>query len=161
MKQKFLKMASAFFILFLTVSFANAQVITTCTDPEGFAFYHDAGVVGKKDSGWKKDKITDGRLTLKRTAENQYDIQIYDANKRTFSLREDGGEVIFMRAGQNDATFLHFYPGKAIEIYTFWQDSTGQFKYDLVQSKGGASTLVHKSAVLIGSCSKINFELLR
>ncbi len=149
-----------FFIL-LKTSICDAQVITTCSDPEGFAYYHDSGIVGKKDAGWKKDKITDGRFTLKKLPDSKFDIQIFDANKRSFSLKDDGGEVIFMRAGDNDATFLYFYPGKAIEIYTFWQDSTGQFKYDLVQSKGGESTPVHKSSVLVGSCSKINFDLLR
>ncbi len=152
---------NAFFTLLIISPLANSQVITTCFDPEGFAYYHDAGIVGKKDAGWKKDKISDGRLTLKKLPDNKFDIQIFDANKKLFSLKEDGGEIIFMRAGDNDATFLHFYPGKAIEIYTFWQDSTGQFKYDLVQSKGGGSTLVHKSSVLVGSCSKINFDLLR
>ncbi len=159
-KTKLMKLSSLFTLLIIG-PLANAQVVTTCSDPEGFAYYHDSGIVGKKDAGWKKDKITDGHLTLKKLTDNKFDIQIFDANKRSFSLKEDGGEVIFMRAGDSDATFLHFYPGKAIEIYTFWQDSTGQFKYDLVQSKGGVSTPVHKSSVLVGTCSKINFDLLR
>jgi hypothetical protein len=138
-----------------------AEDITTCKDPSGMAFYHHANMVRKKDSGWAKDKISDGRLTLKKIADGEYDILIYDATKTLFSLKQDGGQIVLMRAGENDATFLHFYPDRVIELYTFWKDSLGQFKYDLIQSKGGDLTLVHKSSILVGSCSAINFEIIK
>lgn len=149
------------FALALSISNSFAQDITTCVDPEGMAYYHHSGSVSAKDAGWSKDKITDGRLTLKKIADNEYDIFILDATKSLFSLRQDGGQIVLMRAGDQDATFLHFFPGKVIELYTFWRDTKGEFRYDLVQSKGGATTRVHKSAVLVGTCSAIKFDLLR
>ncbi len=148
-------------ILFTATSLVFAEDITTCKDPSGMAYYHHANMVQKKDSGWSKDKISDGRLTLKKIADGEYDILIYDATKTLFSLKQDGGQIVLMRAGENDATFLHFYPDRVIELYTFWKDSLGQFKYDLIQSKGGDLTLVHKSSILVGSCSAINFEIIK
>lgn len=146
---------------FLSQSLAFAEDITTCKDPTGMAYYHHANIIRKKDSGWGKDKISDGRLTLKKVADGEYDILIYDATKTLFSLKQDGGQIILMRSGENDATFLHFYPGRVIELYTFWRDLSGQFKYDLIQSKGGDLTLVHKSSVLIGSCTPIDFKIFQ
>ncbi len=146
---------------FFSQSLAFAEDITTCKNPTGMAYYHHANIIRKKDSGWGKDKISDGRLTLKKISDGEYDILIYDATKTLFSLKQDGGQIILMRSGENDATFLHFYPGRVIELYTFWKDLSGKFKYDLIQSKGGDLTLVHKSSVLIGSCTEINFEVIK
>ena len=140
---------------------SRSQDITTCSNPEGVAYYHHFGAVNSKDSGWSSDKISNGKLTLKKISSKEFDILILDATNSIFSLKQDGGELIFMRAGESDATFLHFYPGKVIEIYTFWRDSNGKFKYDLVQSKGGSATPVHKSSILVGECTPINFDMLR
>jgi hypothetical protein len=159
--RRFFSNSSISAILFTATNLVFAEDITTCKDPTGMAYYHHANIIRKKDSGWGKDKISDGRLTLKKIADGEYDILIYDATKTLFSLKQDGGQIVLMRAGENDATFLHFYPDRVIELYTFWKDSLGQFKYDLIQSKGGDLTLAHKSSILVGSCSAINFEIIK
>lgn len=145
-------------ILLLTPLASNATTdIATCTDLSGNAFYHGAALVQKKDQGWKRDQITGGRTTFKKLKDGTYDILILDATKTLYSLRQDGGEVVLLRKGGKDATFLHMHPGMAIEIYTLWQDLDGVNRFDLLSSKGGDQMRVHKSSVMTGLCNQIDF----
>jgi hypothetical protein len=145
----------------LSPAFANTTVdIATCTDLTGSAFYHGAALLERKDQGWEKDSIKGGRTTFKKQMDGKYDILIMDVRKALFSLRQDGGEVILIRRGEKDATFLHMYPGKVIEIYTLWQDLDGVNRFDLLSSKGGDGMPIHKSSVMTGICSDINFEAI-
>lgn len=144
----------------LISGFAMAQNIASCGPSTGYAFYHYSKIVQKKDSGFDKDKISNGMLTLQRNANGDFDIQIVDTRKRIFSLVQDGGKVMLLRAGESDVTFLHFYPGMAIELYTFWRDSDGKYHYDLIQSKGGDAVPIHKSAVLTGDCDAIDITAI-
>jgi len=137
-----------------------AQAITSCLNPEGYAYYHYSGQVSKTNSGFTKDKITGGMVTLQKVGEKEYDILFVDTYKQIISAVGDGGSVTLLRKGKTDVTFVHAYPGKVIELYTFWVDAEGQPKYDLVQSKGGDSMKIHKSSIMIGTCSPINFKLI-
>jgi hypothetical protein len=143
-----------------STSLMHAQTITSCKNPEGYAYYHYSGQVPKANSGFTKDKITGGMVTLQKVGEKQYDILFVDANKQIISAVGDGGNVALLRSSKNDATFMHSYPGKVIELYTFWIDSDGLPKYDLIQSKGGSSSPIHKAAILVGTCGPINFKLI-
>lgn len=147
-------------LVFLGSSLIQAQSITTCQNPEGYAYYHYSEQVSKTNSGFTKDKITGGMVTLQKVGEKQYDIFFVDANKQIISAVGDGGKVLLLRSSKNDATFMHSYPGKVIELYTFWIDSDGLPKYDLIQSKGGSSSPIHKAAILVGTCGPINFKLI-
>lgn len=147
--------------LFFCSSFVNAQVITSCQNPKGTGFYHHHGPISSSESGWKDEKITGGITTLNKMADGKYDILIVDARKSVLSFRQDGGEVILLRKGTNDATFLHMYPGMVIELYTFWKDANGKFRFDMLQSKGGDGLQIHKSTVMVGECSFIDFSLIK
>lgn len=149
-----------FLLVFLGSSLTQAQPITSCKNPEGYAYYHYSGQVSKTDSGFTKDKITGGMVTLQKVGEKQYDILFVDATKKIISATGDGGNVVLLRSSKNDATFMHSYPGKVIELYTFWLDSDGLPKYDLIQSKGGSSSPIHKAAILVGTCGPIDFKLI-
>ncbi len=139
---------------------AWAQVVAACGNVEGYAYYHHHGVVSKKDSGFTKDKITGGMTTIQKMPDGTFDILIVDARKKIISMVQDEGKVLLLRRGEKDATFLLFFPNNAIEIYTIWVDTEGQKKYDLISSKGGDGTPVHKSSVMNGTCSEINFNVL-
>ena len=138
----------------------SAQDIATCElteEPQGYAFYHGAGLVPQKEQGWKREKI-DGFTTIKKLKDKEYDIVI-DTDKPR-SMREVGGKVMLLRTGVNEATFLHIYPGRTIEIYTLWRDLDGIDRFDILISKGG-DMRVHKSSVVSGLCSRINFALIK
>ena len=147
-----------FAILFSSTLFA--QTIANCKNPEGFAYFHHAGIVPKKDSGFQKDKITGGLTSLVKLPDGKFDIVIVDIRKEIISMTQDGGRVALLRRGSKDATFLHFHPGMVTEIYTFWIDAEGKAKFDLLQSKGGDKMRIHKSSVMVGDCSSIDFDLI-
>ena len=93
--------------------------------------------------------------------DGKYDILFLDATKTITSVMGQGGQVAILRKGTTDATFMNFYPGMGtIELYTLWLDSEGSGRYDLIQSKGGDNSLIHKSVVMSGLCDSINFDLI-
>ncbi len=155
-----MKLLATVFALSALVSATSAQTIATCQDPDGYSYYHYSGVVPKGSSGFTQDKITGGRVSLQKLGAQKYDIVFSDAASQAKSTVADGGEVILLRKGRNDATFGNFYPGGVIEIYTFWVDADGQKKYDLVQSKGGNVNPIHKISILVGMCSQMNLQAI-
>jgi len=152
---------SIFFVFAFCCSAASiAEIIADCKNPDGYAYYHNAGIVSKKDAGFRNDKITGGLTSIVKLPDGKFDILIVDIRKTIISLSQDGGKIVLLRRGVKDATFLHVSPGMVTEIYTLWVDAEGKFKYDLLQNKGGDSMPIHKSAVMVGDCSPINFELI-
>ncbi len=119
---------------------ALGQAIATCSAPEGYAYYHHRPpAVSKQESGFQKDAITAGLTTLQRLANGEYDILFVDARKQVFSSRNDGGNVLLLRRGTDDATFLVVYPRQlSIELYTFYTDAGGAKR--LICSKARAAT---------------------
>jgi hypothetical protein len=139
---------------------AFSQTVANCRNPEGFAYYNYSGTVTKKDSGFQKDKITGGITSFVKMPDGKFDINIVDVRKQIISFSQDGGRVILLRSWKTDANFLHFYPGKVIELYSIWVESDGKAKFSMIQSKGGDNMPIHKSSVLVGVCDPINLELL-
>ena len=151
----------AFFILAALTAVASwAQSVATCQNPEGYAYFHFSGLVPSEKSGFVQDQITGGLVTLQKVGPRKYDLLFVDASKRIISATGDGGIVTLVRKGSQDATFIHFYPGRVLEVYTFWVDSKGQSKYDILQSKGGDFMPIHKSSVMVGTCANIDFDLI-
>jgi len=137
-----------------------SQTIADCSNPDGYVYFHYSGVVPEKKSGFQKDKISGGITSIVKLPNGKYDILIVDIRKTIISMVNDGGNVILLRKGKKDATFLHVNPGMVIELYTLWIDTDGKAKYDLIQSKGGDGMLLHKSSVMVGNCDSINFDLI-
>lgn len=145
----------------LLPSLVFAEVITSCQNPKGKAFHHFQGLTPKESSGWQDDKITGGITMLQKLGKGKYDILLVDVRKKVISLsQDDGGSVTLFRKGKKDASFLYHYPGTVLEIYTFWQDTEGNYKLDMISSKGG-SWLIHKSSILIADCTRIDFSLIQ
>lgn len=147
-------------MLVLFSSSVSAQVVAACGNLDGYAFYHYSGSVSKKDSGFTKDKITGGMTTIQKMPDGTFDILVVDARKRIISMVQDGGKVLMLRRGEKDATFMLYFSNNSIDIYSVWIDADGQKKYDLLSSRGGDSTAVHKSSVMSGACTEINFNTL-
>lgn len=139
----------------------SAQPIATCSEAEGYAYYHHTLLVLKAKSGFEKDKIGGGLFTIQLLDNGEYDVLFVDVRKRIISFKQDGGFVQLVRKGASDATFLLIFPGMVIELYTIYVDASGAKKFDLLQSKGGDGMPVHKSSVMTGLCSEMNLQLLR
>ena len=97
---------------------------------------------------------------MQKIGDKKFDLLFVDSYKKIISAVGDGGSVILFRKGKTDVTFVHSFPGKVMEWYTFWIDLDGMAKYDLVQSKGGDLMPIHKISIMVGTCGPINFKLL-
>lgn len=96
------------FIVALSSAFpANAQeTLARCESPAGFANYHFAGIVQKKDSGFHEDKISNAAFSLVQLSKDEFDVRFVDVTKKIISTIEDGGQVFDARRGKRDATFI-------------------------------------------------------
>ena len=144
------------FSLVVLSSTAFSQELATCREPSGHAYYPKRGIIKGKDAGWETDKITPGLFTLRRAGAD-YDILYVDATKQIHSAKGEGGVVKLLRSGDNEMTFILFYPGSTIELYTFWRDSTGQDQLGILTSRGGEGFVQYKQSAMVANCSKITF----
>lgn len=132
---------------------ARSEVITSCSEPEGYTYYAEAGVVSKAQSGWTKDGITGGRYVLVRY-EGKYDILFTDATKRTLGTREDGGEIIEVTDKPGTLVLLVVYPEMSVETWTFKLDESGAGSVVMSQQRYGESALIQKYALFRAGCAK-------
>jgi hypothetical protein len=143
-------------LLFSGSASAQTTNIAICGSSEGHGYYHHAGLVKKKDAGWVKEKISNGKTVLKHLGKNEFDILVVDASGSIWSAKQDGSTVIPLRKTQSEIAILHITIKKVIEVYNFYKEKDGSLKFDLLQNKSG-DWLIPKSSVLTGSCSSINF----
>ena len=160
MRRLILGVIIAVLVAAMPIAAISADTIVTCKNPAGYGNYHYAGIVSKEKSGFTDDKITGGLFTLVRVNKKEYDILFVDVRQTIISHMQDGGAVRLLRKGKDDATFLVFYPGMLIELYTFYRDASGSEHFDILQSKGGDKMHVHKSTLMTGNCSGLNLNLL-
>jgi hypothetical protein len=161
MKNRLLHQGSVLVASTLLSLSAYSQVVATCSEPKGYAHYHHTELVPKKNSGFHEDKISGGLTTLQRLSKDEYDVLLVDARRQPMSMRNDGGRVLLLRKGTNDVTFLVAFPGKTIELYTFYRENDGQARFDLISSKGGDGMPIHKSSVMSGTCQHLDLSLIK
>lgn len=161
-KVNVMKYASWFviFLLFASPMLSNATTIAKCGGTEGNTYWHNSAGNTENKSEWKKDKISSS-TTLISTAKGDYDILVVDKFGNVSSFVQDGGQVLLLRKGSEDATFIHVHQYMAIELYTFWKSRNGDSNFDLLLSKGGDKMLFHFSALMTGKCDYIDFDLIR
>lgn len=137
-----------------------AQNVTTCRAPKGYSYYHYQGLTRKDSSGFVEDALSSGVFTIKKVDSEHFDILYLDTRKTIISSVADGAVVRLLRRGKTDATFISIYNQSEIELYTIWLDKDSKPKLDLIVSRGGDLSLLHKSGVLVGDCDPIDFRLL-
>lgn len=138
----------------------QAQEITTCRSPTGKAYYHFAGLIDKANAGWTEDKITGGVMTLIRT-EDKLDLLFVDALKKPISSVQDGAKIVLLRSGATSITILvHYQNGPTTEIYSFFKEKDGAFRFTHMQSKTGDTAIAPKSSLMVGTCDPIRFDLV-
>ncbi|MBI1275702.1 hypothetical protein GC177_06995 [bacterium] len=138
----------------LMMNAAFAQSLASCSSPKGHAYYQFQGLVQEKDKGWTEDQISSGLFELKST-QNGYDILYIDATKQMSSTKGDGGRIILLNQSSEDAVFLISYPGNTSEIYRFFKEKDGAYKFAVISIK---TRLIPKNSLMVGECSYINFQ---
>lgn len=136
---------------------AWSQELATCKEPAGYAYFPKRGIITAKDAGWEKDKISPGIFTLRQVGDADYDILYVDATKQVHSAKGEAGVVRLLRTGDKEMAFILVYPGSTIELYTFWQDSSGKNQLGILTSRGGDGLVQYKQSAMVANCSLIFF----
>lgn len=134
--------------------------VARCANPSGKGYYPFLGLVGKNDAGWQDEKISGGLATLTRLSQGEYDILFTDATKSVVSSKQDGGKVLRLFKGSNDAMFLVVYPQGTVETYTFLINKAGKSEYMVTTSRAGNAGFLAKSTVMRGDCQFVNLDMV-
>ncbi len=146
-----------FLVCLLLGKSLSAEILATCSNPEGHGYYVSNGLIDEKSAGWEKEKITNGTVSLSKTAAG-YDILFVDSRKIIVSSVADGAKVMLMSHTKDDAIFLVAYQDMGtIEVYKFFQNSTGQKQYAFTTTRSNIAPIT-KVSLMVGNCSLINFE---
>lgn len=138
---------------------ANSNEIASCSNPQGQAYFQFRNDSPKSMTGWQKDGIAGGRITLAKAGGDKLDILYVDSRKKMMSVIRDGGKILPIRATENEISVLAVSDDQT-EIYTFWKNKEGKLEFSVMQSRGGKA-LNPKSSIMVGSCDFIIFPNAR
>jgi hypothetical protein len=103
------------------------------------------------ETGWQRDRISNGSFMLVRDRAGQFDIIFTDATRRTLSATSDGARVIALREGPETYIVLSVYAG-LVEVYMFKLDPRGGGSMTLSQTRHAAPVPVIKAGVMVAPC---------
>lgn len=129
----------------------STKVLASCGGVRGYAYYPDNGSLLPDDAGWTEDAITRGSSTLVRSIDGKLDLLFTDATETPVSARADGGEVLLLRRTESEAVVMVAYP-RVVELYHYVREPGGRLLVMHLQSK---SSLISKTALMVGSCSAL------
>lgn len=157
---KKIRIAALSLVLMGATSSAWAGTIATCSKPKGHAYFVSNNLVGKKDSGWDEDKISDGVFSLQSTPSG-YDISFIDIRKQITSSIADGAKIILLSRAANDAIFLvHYADTGTSEIYKFFKDTEGKSRFSVSAVRSNAAPIT-KMSLMVGECESIDFQSIK
>jgi hypothetical protein len=134
---------------------ANAQsgieVVARCGPLDGFAYFFPTPNMAANETGWQRDRISNGSFMLVRDRAGQFDIIFTDATRRTLSATSDGARVIALREGPETYIVLSVYAG-LVEVYMFKLDPRGGGSMTLSQTRHAAPVPVIKAGVMVAPC---------
>lgn len=128
------------------VSAGAATVLFECGASDGWEFYPGGGLVPKDRSGWTQGGISNGRIQLVISGDNDADLIHLDAAGIN-SARSHGAEIILVGQTERYATVLVSYADSVKEMYTY--DMQGK-KLFWTQHKFGV--LIDKLAAFTSDC---------
>ena len=114
-----LRLLSAFLLAILSFSVsAKEEVSISCGPSNGYSYYSNNGLTPSHIVGFREDGISKGNFLIKGTGKS-WEIIHVDASGERYSVKEDGGEIIFLGVkGDTSLVWLLVYP-KAVEVYSF------------------------------------------
>lgn len=143
-----------FIFSFLFIETANAEVIASCSNLKGHAYYPHQDIISEKDSGWKQDEVSPSVIELHKEGA-EYDITYLDSTKKSSStIKHDKAKIISLYNGKDDFSLLVQYPSGGTDIYRFFKESNETTKFALMSAR----TQISKNSLMIGDCSYIKFE---
>jgi hypothetical protein len=140
-------------LIFALSASGNAEVITRCEAPEGYAYFAPGGAVPRDKAGWQQDRTSAGSYLLLKDSRG-FDLIFTDATRRTISSRDDGGQVLRVTETPGTVVVVINYPQTLLETWTFKLNERGTGFVVFTQSRYGDDVLIQKYSVMRGVCSK-------
>ena len=135
----------------------NAETIASCGALKGQSYHPYYGTLAnKKMSGWSDNGIENGKTTVTFNNGN-LDILFIDVLNEIRSAKDQGSEIEFLMLSDNSFTISSTVLNRTIEIYTFWKNIDGEYKFSLSSTKGGFS-LIPSNNLFVGDCSFISMS---
>ena len=107
-------------------------------------------------SGWSDNGIENGMTTVTFNNGN-LDILFIDVLNEIRSAKDQGSEIEFLMLSDNSFTISSTVLNRTIEIYTFWKNIDGEYKFSLSSTKGGFS-LIPSNNLFVGDCSFVSMS---
>ena len=130
---------------------SGIDVVARCGPLEGFAYFFPGPNMAPNETGWQRDRISQGSFMLVRTKDGQFDIIFTDATRRTLSASSDGARVIALREGPDVYVVLSVYAG-LVEVYMFKLDPGGGGSMTLSQTRHASPVPVTKAGIMVAQC---------
>ena len=105
--------------LLMSFSGLSNALTVSCGASNGYAYYFEGGLVQKKDSGFTKDSISNGKFSLTVNDEGEADILTIDATGTIKSATSQGGNVALFSAGDGGFNWLVAYGDGTLEVYSY------------------------------------------
>ena len=140
-------------LLFFLPNLALSEIIATCENPKGYAYYPYFGLIPKADSGWDTDGFTGGVYKLTQDDNGNFDVIFTGKGGQVVSAIQDGGSVAPFSYGENQISILVLYRGSVVETFSFIKNNAGNNKLILTQTK---TKIFPKAAAYRGRCSQLD-----
>ena len=135
--------------LLLPLSGLSNALTVSCGASNGYAYYFEGGLVQKKDSGFTKDSISNGKFSLTVNDKNEADILTIDATGTIKSATSQGGNVMLLSAGDGGLNWLAIYGDGTLEVYSYSVSSNSVASYR--NTVGNPN--VAKNSLFVSDCS--------
>ena len=135
--------------LLMSFSGLSNALTVSCGASNGYAYYFEGGLVQKKDSGFTKDSISNGKFSLTVNDKNEADILTIDATGTIKSATSQGGNVMLLSAGDGGINWLAVYGDGTLEVYSYSVSSNSVASYR--NTVGNPN--VAKNSLFVSDCS--------
>lgn len=156
---KILKKIILIVTLTLIADKSFAETLASCSGESGQAYFPESSLVTGKDAGFTKDDVTGGLTSLIFNDKGEFDILYKDASGEIQSSKDDYGNVELLAFGDDNITILVRYFFETTEIFDFYKKPNQKLEYTHTVVKP-YNTLLPKSAVYVGECSKLDLKPL-
>ena len=125
------------------------EIIASCGESSGQAYYHHNEIVSKDEAGWSEDRVKDGSFLVQKSGD-EYDV-IYRDKLGLHSSKDSGALIIPTYKGPNSLSLVLTYPANGnTEVYNFQHLGTKDAEVSWTSTKVG--TLIVKSGVFLAKC---------
>lgn len=141
-----------FAVLLLMISGGNAaaDVVATCGESKGHAYYLQGPIVPASKAGWTEDGVSGGSFQLIRSGDD-WDIVFTDVSGGTVSSKGDGGTTAGEVTADGDIVVFISYPKGVFETWVFWlsnKNPTASY------SQAKFSTGIRKHSLMVAPCRR-------